>query len=50
MSTTWYVVFNEEFDENFGMDLDDESEQHSTSVWHYPFILIEFQPNIVMIV
>ena len=32
MSTTWYVVFNEEFDENFGMGLDDESEQHSTSV------------------
>ncbi|KAM0195899.1 hypothetical protein ACHAPC_000389 [Botrytis cinerea] len=31
MSTTWYVVFNEEFDENFGMGLDDESEQHSTS-------------------
>ncbi|KAK6614400.1 3 -5 exonuclease [Botrytis cinerea] len=36
MSTTWYVVFNEEFDENFGMGLDDESEQHSTSNFMIP--------------
>ncbi|KAF5878561.1 putative 3 -5 exonuclease protein [Botrytis fragariae] len=29
MSTTWDVVFTEEFDENFGMGLDDECERYS---------------------